>query len=227
MCGATHSSHWAVDEGGNTLCKMCAQCAPPRSESDWNSREKRNGGSAGMVCHNCNTTTTTLWRRNIEGFPVCNACGLYYKLHNTNRPLALKKKDIQTRRRKSGGGQLKKKDLPASSGIINVGGGSSLGDRVPPILNPSLLTASMGAAWQMLGQNMALQTSLQNLNQSLQIRPISSPQPSQQRQLMVQVAGNQTPQHSRSQSPSDRLVIAMPSNSQSALSISQSSNEDL
>lgn len=84
MCGATQSSQWCVDEGGNTLCKICAQCAGGRSESDWNSREKRNGGSAGMVCHNCNTTTTTLWRRNNEGFPVCNACGLYYKLHNVS-----------------------------------------------------------------------------------------------------------------------------------------------
>ena len=30
------------------------------------------------------TTTTTLWRRNNEGEPVCNACGLYYKLHNVS-----------------------------------------------------------------------------------------------------------------------------------------------
>ena len=36
---------------------------------------------AGLQCSNCMTTTTTLWRRNNEGEPVCNACGLYYKLH--------------------------------------------------------------------------------------------------------------------------------------------------
>jgi len=35
----------------------------------------------GLCCANCHTTTTTLWRRNSEGEPVCNACGLYYKLH--------------------------------------------------------------------------------------------------------------------------------------------------
>ncbi|KAI2798403.1 Trans-acting T-cell-specific transcription factor GATA-3, partial [Blomia tropicalis] len=37
---------------------------------------------AGTSCANCKTTTTTLWRRNHNGEPVCNACGLYYKLHN-------------------------------------------------------------------------------------------------------------------------------------------------
>ena len=36
----------------------------------------------GTSCANCKTTQTTLWRRNHNGEPVCNACGLYYKLHN-------------------------------------------------------------------------------------------------------------------------------------------------
>lgn len=38
----------------------------------------------GAACANCHTTTTTLWRRDNEGQPVCNACGLYYKLHNVS-----------------------------------------------------------------------------------------------------------------------------------------------
>ena len=38
----------------------------------------------GTVCANCKTTTTTLWRRNQNGEPVCNACGLYHKLHNVS-----------------------------------------------------------------------------------------------------------------------------------------------
>ncbi|KAF9406645.1 hypothetical protein HW555_013052 [Spodoptera exigua] len=54
----------------------------------------------GMSCTNCQTTTTSLWRRNSLGETVCNACGLYYKLHNINRPLAMKKDSIQTRKRK-------------------------------------------------------------------------------------------------------------------------------
>lgn len=51
----------------------------------------------GMACTNCQTTTTSLWRRNSLGETVCNACGLYYKLHNINRPLAMKKDSIQVR----------------------------------------------------------------------------------------------------------------------------------
>ncbi|KAG7263950.1 hypothetical protein CRUP_007017 [Coryphaenoides rupestris] len=54
----------------------------------------------GLSCTNCHTTTTTLWRRNGEGEPVCNACGLYMKLHGVPRPLAMKKEGIQTRKRK-------------------------------------------------------------------------------------------------------------------------------
>lgn len=59
-----------------------------------------NRSRMGLSCANCNTSTTTLWRRNGEGEPVCNACGLYYKLHQVNRPLSMKKDGIQTRKRK-------------------------------------------------------------------------------------------------------------------------------
>lgn len=55
---------------------------------------------SGVICANCKTSTTTLWRRNNHGEPVCNACGLYYKLHNVNRPQSMKKDGIQTRKRK-------------------------------------------------------------------------------------------------------------------------------
>ncbi|KAK9503595.1 hypothetical protein O3M35_010123 [Rhynocoris fuscipes] len=62
-----------------------------------------NSRRAGVQCTNCSTTATSLWRRNTQGEPVCNACGLYYKLHGVNRPLAMKKDSIQTRKRKPKG----------------------------------------------------------------------------------------------------------------------------
>lgn len=62
----------------------------------------------GMACTNCQTTTTSLWRRNSLGETVCNACGLYYKLHNINRPLAMKKDSIQVRARSAADQSLSK-----------------------------------------------------------------------------------------------------------------------
>ena len=49
---------------------------------------------AGTTCANCKTTMTTLWRRNHNGEPVCNACGLYYKLHNVSPQHQLPINDI-------------------------------------------------------------------------------------------------------------------------------------
>jgi len=37
---------------------------------------------AGTTCANCKTNVTTLWRRNQQGDAVCNACGLYFKMHH-------------------------------------------------------------------------------------------------------------------------------------------------
>ena len=49
----------------------------------------------GTICANCKTTTTTLWRRNNNGEPVCNACGLYHKLHNVSSFHFSHKKDLK------------------------------------------------------------------------------------------------------------------------------------
>lgn len=43
------------------------------------------------TCANCQTHETSLWRRNSQGSPVCNACGLYAKLHKTQRPVTMRK----------------------------------------------------------------------------------------------------------------------------------------
>ena len=59
--------------------------------------------SPSTTCANCNTSKTSLWRRNNQGQAVCNACGLYIKLHGKERPLQMRKDVIQSRKRKQAG----------------------------------------------------------------------------------------------------------------------------
>ncbi|GJE94947.1 hypothetical protein PsYK624_111230 [Phanerochaete sordida] len=60
------------------------------------------GEASPTVCTNCQTTNTPLWRRDPEGQPLCNACGLFFKLHGVVRPLSLKTDVIKKRNRASG-----------------------------------------------------------------------------------------------------------------------------
>ncbi|GBL84362.1 Transcription factor GATA-4, partial [Araneus ventricosus] len=53
-----------------------------------------------IICENCETDQTSLWRRDPAGLPLCNACGLYLKLHGHHRPKHMRKDKIQKRNRK-------------------------------------------------------------------------------------------------------------------------------
>jgi CRISPR-associated Cas5-like protein len=52
-----------------------------------------------LSCANCGTNTTPLWRRDEAGNTICNACGLYFKLHSVHRPVAMKRSVIKRRKR--------------------------------------------------------------------------------------------------------------------------------
>ncbi|KAF2861802.1 glucocorticoid receptor-like (DNA-binding domain) [Piedraia hortae CBS 480.64] len=88
--------------GGNDSCNGC----PAYNNRISKTATLRGNGAANapgpevvVACHNCRTTITPLWRRDKDGHPICNACGLYYKLHHNDRPVDMKKDDIQRRKR--------------------------------------------------------------------------------------------------------------------------------
>ncbi|KAF1811457.1 hypothetical protein P152DRAFT_399220, partial [Eremomyces bilateralis CBS 781.70] len=64
------------------------------------------------ICSNCQTKVSPLWRRDDQGAFLCNACGLYLKLHGKSRPLNLKTDVIKSRNRVKPTGQKRKLSDP-------------------------------------------------------------------------------------------------------------------
>ncbi|CAN9515296.1 unnamed protein product [Ophioblennius macclurei] len=101
-CGTSSTSLWRRDAAGRHLCNSCSSQRTRWEDTPLLKPKRRAVATQKKFsrCVNCKTERTTLWRRNSAGQQLCNACGLYFKLHQVDRPLSLKKDRIQTRSRK-------------------------------------------------------------------------------------------------------------------------------
>ncbi|KAJ1918074.1 Vacuolar protein-sorting-associated protein 33, partial [Tieghemiomyces parasiticus] len=106
-CGVTSTPLWRRSTHDKLLCNACGlyyklhNADRPKTLRPHSSRKdaKPDEPTTQTVCSNCTTSTTPLWRRDEEGATLCNACGLYLKLHGSKRPVSLKTDVIRKRQR--------------------------------------------------------------------------------------------------------------------------------
>ncbi|KAJ8489669.1 hypothetical protein ONZ45_g13488 [Pleurotus djamor] len=123
-CGATQTPLWRKGLNDELNCNACGLYYKlhkhPRPKNMWSRSNHRHaqaapGGRGRSIspsrpskhtqvrvgpeaeCYNCHTTATPLWRKDGEGETVCNACGLFYKLHGVARPLSMRSNVVRKR----------------------------------------------------------------------------------------------------------------------------------
>ncbi|GAA5837206.1 hypothetical protein JCM3766R1_002159 [Sporobolomyces carnicolor] len=94
------------DQNGNKLSSSAVASSSTSSGGNQGSKKNRNPhatqlpgnsqrklgkedageGHSGPICSHCGSITTPLWRRGPDDELLCNACGLYLKLHSKPRP---------------------------------------------------------------------------------------------------------------------------------------------
>lgn len=108
-CQSSFRPHlWGRESGKGPVCDHCSNGGKDYSQQEESpsSMEKEilmdlasNKNDENIICANCQATTTPLWRRDATGKTICNACGLYYKLHHVHRPATMMRTVIKRRKR--------------------------------------------------------------------------------------------------------------------------------
>ncbi|KAF9100923.1 putative electron transfer flavoprotein subunit [Mortierella sp. GBA35] len=110
----------------------------PSEDEDDNSDDSEDminfiGGGTTIECANCGQTETPLWRKDAKGQSICNACGLYARLHQRDRPVTMRKSNIARRKRDWATVQEKKAAAQAQAGAAgqnqSQGQGGFVGDQ--------------------------------------------------------------------------------------------------
>ncbi|KAF8547287.1 kinase-like protein [Imleria badia] len=99
-----------------TAAAVAHAAPPPGTEGDSPAPAKKAESALGIrSCANCGISTTPLWRMDDVGNNICNACGLYFKLHGSHRPNSMKKTVIKRRKRSPAAAPGAAGDSPASA----------------------------------------------------------------------------------------------------------------
>lgn len=109
-CQSSFRPHlWGRESGKGPVCDHCSNGGKDYNQQDdlmpcvekemLMDLANNNKNDENVICANCQATTTPLWRRDATGKTICNACGLYYKLHHVHRPATMMRTVIKRRKR--------------------------------------------------------------------------------------------------------------------------------